>query len=292
VRLFNDEKKIELIEDIDKKPELKKEAVYFAFPFAMSHPRFQYEIQNGVVDPAQDMLPGAGREWFSVQHWVSVEQDGVSATVMPLDASLVTLGDINRGAWPDSFGQRSGSIFSYVMDNYWHTNYAAEQGGHDRFRYVITSAAHTDAPTLSRLGWEEMTPLEHDQIRSQDKALDLPEPLPGTEFSFLSVDDPDVLVDTWKPAEDGHGTVLRLIDLGGQPRSITVTTPLLAVSSVIETDAVEREDGKKVVVDSPHAFRVEIHPHQILTVRLLEELPPAAAGDAQSQSRSSQSLPQ
>ena len=47
VRLFEDEKKIELVEDIDKKEELKKEAVYFAFPFAMSHPQFQYEIQNG-----------------------------------------------------------------------------------------------------------------------------------------------------------------------------------------------------------------------------------------------------
>lgn len=152
IRLYDDEKKIELIEDVDKKPELKKEAVYFAFPFAMTHPQFQYEIQNGVVDPAKDMYPGAGREWFSVQHWVSVEQDGVSATVMPLDASLVTLGDINRGAWPTEFGQRPGAVFSYAMNNYWHTNYRAEQGGNFRFRYVITSAAQTDAPEPHGLG--------------------------------------------------------------------------------------------------------------------------------------------
>lgn len=69
----------------------EKEAVYFAFPFAMTHPQFQYEIQNGVVDPAKDMYPGAAR---------------------------------------------------------------------------------TDAAALSRMGWEESTPLEHDQISSQDKALD------------------------------------------------------------------------------------------------------------------------
>ncbi|MGB6870863.1 MAG: glycoside hydrolase family 38 C-terminal domain-containing protein [Acidobacteriaceae bacterium] len=268
LRLFNDEKKIELIEDVDKKPELKKEAVYFAFPFAMIHPRFQYEIQNGVVDPAKDMYPGAGREWFSVQHWVAVDEDGISATVMPLDASLVTLGDINRGAWPTSFGQRPGTIFSYVMNNYWHTNYRAEQGGAFHFRYVITSAAQTDAPTLSRLGWEEVTPLEHDQIRSQDKALNLPEPLPARESSFLSVNDPDVLVDTWKPAEDGRGTILRLIDLGGASRTITIETPLLALSHVVRTDAVER-DGAAIAPDNPHAFRIEIHPHQIVTLRLL-----------------------
>jgi alpha-mannosidase len=268
IRLFNSKKKIELIEKIDKKPELKKEAVYFAFPFAMTHPQFEYEIQNGVVDPAKDMYPGAGHEWFSVQHWVSVQQDGVSATVMPLDSSLATFGDINRGAWPTEFGQRPGTVFSYVMNNYWHTNYRAEQGGHFRFRYVITSATHTDAPALSRRGWEEETPLEENQITSQDKALDLPRPLDGNQGSFLSVGDPDLLLDTWKPAEDGHGTIMRLIDLGGAARTVTIATPLLAIKEVAVTDAVER-DIQPIIPDTPHTFRVAIRPHAFVTVRVV-----------------------
>jgi alpha-mannosidase len=77
------------------------------------------------------------------------------------------------------------------------------------------------------MGWEESTPLEPDQIRSQDKALDLPRPLNGNEASFLTIDDPDLLLDTWKPAEDGKGTILRFIDLGGEPRTVTIHTPLL-----------------------------------------------------------------
>ena len=111
IRLFENEKKLEFVEDVTKKEVLTKEAVYFAFPFAMSHPQFRYEIQNGVVDPSKDMYPGAGHEWFSLQHWVSVQQGDVSGTVMPLDTPLITLGDINRGAWPTEFGQRPGSIF-------------------------------------------------------------------------------------------------------------------------------------------------------------------------------------
>jgi hypothetical protein len=268
IRLFEVEKKIELIEDVEKTAELKKEAVYFAFPFAMTHPQFQYEIQNGVVDPAKDMYPGAGHEWFSVQHWVSVQQDGVSATVMPLDASLITLGDINRGEWPTEFGQRPGNIFSYVMNNYWHTNYRAEQGGHFRFRYIITSAAHTDAPALSRVGWEESTPVEEDEIQSQDKALDLPQPLNGIQGSFLSIDDPELLLDTWKPAEDGNGTILRLIDLGGEARTVRVNAPLFAIDKVFAADAVER-DLKPIVPESPHVFKISVLPHQIITIRLI-----------------------
>ncbi|MDE3199590.1 MAG: hypothetical protein KGN79_01615 [Acidobacteriota bacterium] len=270
IRLFNNQKKIELIEDVDKKSELKKEAVYFAFPFAMTHPEFQYEIQNGVVNPAKDMYPGAGHEWFSVQHWVSVQQDGVSATVMPLDASLVTLGDINRGEWPTEFGQRPGNIFSYAMNNYWHTNYRAEQGGHFRFRYVVTSAAQTDDAALSRMGWEEATPMEENQIRSQDKAIEQPEPLSGTQSSFLTVNDPAVLVDTWKPAEDGNGTILRLIDLGGEARSVTVHVPVISIEKAVLTDAVER-DKTPITTDDAHTFKVDVKPHQIVTVRLISK---------------------
>ena len=266
IRLFENAKKIDFVEDVTKKVVLAKEAVYFAFPFAMTHPQFQYEIQNGVVDPSRDMYPGAGHEWFSVQHWVSVQQDGVTGTVMPLDTPLLTLGDINRGAWPTQFGDRPGNIFAYAMNNYWHTNYRASQGGDFHFRFVVTSAPSTDPVALSRMGWEEETPLEVDEIQSQDQAIPLPRPLSGQQGSFLSVGDPDVVLDTWKPAEDGDGTILRLIDLGGSTRTVNLSTPLLAIDKAFQTDAVER--NRKPLQVRSGAISIEIHPHEIVTIRL------------------------
>ncbi len=268
IRLFDHEKKIEFTEDVEKKEIDEKEAVYFAFPFAMQQPQFQYEIQNGVVDPSKDMYAGAGHEWFSVQHWISAQQDGMSATLMPLDASLVTLGDINRGDWPTEFGKRTGTIFSYVMNNYWFTNYRAGQGGHFQFRYVLTSAPTTDATRLSRMGWEEMAPLETDEVTSQDKALNQARPLDGKQGSFLDVQDPSLLLETWKPAEDGNGTILRFLDLGGALRDITVRTPLLQIDQAWQTDAVER-NGKPLSLAGSDGFHFTVHPHEILTVRLV-----------------------
>jgi alpha-mannosidase len=277
IRLFDHQKKIELIEDLTKKEVDTKEGVYFAFPFAMDHPQFQYEIQSGVVDPSKDMYPGAGHEWFSVQHWVSAQQDGVSATILPLDASLVTLGDINRGQWPDQFGTRAGSIFSYVMNNYWDTNYRAGQGGHFRFRYIITSAPATDDARLSRLGWEEMTPLEKDEITPQDKSLNAPGPLDGKQDSFLQVNDPNLILTTWKPAEDGRGTILRIIDVGGATRTVGVETPLLQLQKAWQTDAVER-DQSQLSLAGPHQFQFTVHPHEIVTVRLITTTAAATSG--------------
>jgi hypothetical protein len=290
IRLFDNEKKIELVEDVEKTEVLSKEAVYFSFPFDMKRPQFQYEIQNGVVDPAKDMYPGAGHEWFTAQHWVSVEQGGVSATVMPLDAPLITLGDINRGAWPEEFGKRPGTVFSYAMNNYWDTNYRAGQGGHFSFHYVITSAGATNAADLSRVGWEEITPLESDIITTQDKALGVPAAiqansstqapngaaernpsngLDGKQGSFLDVQDPNIMLQTWKPAEDGNGSILRFVDLGGAERAVTVRTPFVHLAQVWQTDAVER--GQTALpVEGHNQFRFNIQPHEIVTVRVVE----------------------
>ncbi len=268
IRLFDNEKKIEFVENVEKKEVYSKEAVYFAFPFAMEHPEFQYEIQNGVVDPAKDMYPGAGHEWFSVQHWVSVQQGGVSATLMPLDASLVTLGNINRGAWPSQFGDRAGTIFSYVMNNYWPTNYRAGQGGQFRFRYIITSAASTNAADLSRMGWQEMTPLEINEVLSFDKAVDLPRRLDAKQTSFLQLQDPNLLLETWKPAEDGTGTIFRFLDLGGNDRTVTVRTPWMHITQALQTDAVERS-VKPLPLLGTNGFEFPIRAHELVTVKIV-----------------------
>ena len=267
VRLFEHEKKIEFIEDLNKDDTLSKEAAYFAFPLAISHPRFEYEIQTASMDPSKDMLPGAGHEWFSVQHWVSAQADGVSTTVMPLDVPLVTLGDIDRGNWPDSFGERPATIFSFAMNNYWEDNYRASQGGSFRFRYVITSAPSTNEGELSRMGWEEATPLEFNQITEQDKSVNRSSPLNGSQSSFLQVDDPNLLLDTWKPAEDGNGTILRFLDLGGQTRSVVVHLPVFQLTGVWQTDAVERNQSQ-LSVGNGEEFTVIVHPHEIVTVRI------------------------
>jgi hypothetical protein len=241
IRLFDHQNKIEFIEDVDKDQIRDDEAAYFAFPFAMTHPRFRYEIQNGSLDPSKDMYPGAGVDWFSVQHWVSVDQDGISAAVLPLDAPLVTLGDVTRLQFPEEFGDRKGWIFSYVMNNYWGTNYRPVQGGHFQFRYVVTSAPSTVPSRLSQAGWEEFTPLEVDEITASDKVVDRPEPLDAVQGSFLQTSDQNLLLQAWKIAEDGRGTILRFLDLGGRERRVTVQIPLVNIESAWMTDAVERD---------------------------------------------------
>jgi alpha-mannosidase len=80
------------------------------------------------------------------------------------------------------------------------------------------------------------------------------------------VNNPDVVLVTWKAAEDGEGTILRFLEVAGKESTVDVETPLLNVESAWMSDAMERKQGPLSV--SSHGFRFSAKPFQIVTVRL------------------------
>jgi hypothetical protein len=266
--LFDNEKRIEFVNRVSKETIYKKEAAYFAFPLALRAPEFKYEVQNGVVRPDRDMMPGAGLEWFSAQNWVSAGEAGAEVSLVSTDSFLWTFGDIVRGTWPTEFKPKGSTVFSYVLNNYWGTNYIAAQGGDFTFRYALTSAPKLDAAAMSRLGWEQTTPLERTLVKSQDKAAPAPDPLPASRMSFLETSDPSVLLSAWKHAEEGEGMVLRFIELGGAQgaRQVRVSSPLFGAFDRRACNAVE--DCAQASAGGAGSFNFETRPRQILTFKL------------------------
>jgi alpha-mannosidase len=269
ILLYDAEKKIEFVNHITKEPVRDKEAVYFAFPVAAPKPSFQYEIQNGWVDPSKNMLKGAGLEWFSVGHWVKASGGEWDVAIVPVDAPLVTLGDINRGVWPEEFAPKRPTIFSYVFNNYWHTNFRAEQGGESTFRYVMTSGAPLLPEDLARVGREAMTPLETDEVIDQDKVGNPERPLRPVPMSFLQVDGAGVVVENWKAADDGNGTIVRLLETAGTESRATLRFPLLKLQGAWLCTAMEEQIRDVRMKGS--SLEITLRPHEIATLRIAGE---------------------
>jgi alpha-mannosidase len=80
------------------------------------------------------------------------------------------------------------------------------------------------------------------------------------------VDQPNVVLETWKMAEDGDGTILRFVEVAGKESTVEVETPILNVESAWMSDALERKQGHLSI--SSHGFRFSVKPFQIVTVRL------------------------
>lgn len=258
-------KGIEFTYSLRKTEVLTKEAVYIAFPFAGSAPAFAYETQNGWVDPARDELAGGSREWYAVNHWAAVHEPAWSAAIFPLDAPLVNFGDIVRGTWPEEFRPRSAYIFSWLMSNYWGTNFPSSQGGDFTFRYKLVSGPSFEPAALTRAGWESLTPLEVDGVA----AAFVPGALPSDEVSLLESSDSNVAIVTWKRAEDSHGTILRLEEIAGRAATTHLHSQFFRVREAWRCSALEENQADLYPVDG--SLSVTLRPFEVLTVRMLTE---------------------
>jgi hypothetical protein len=256
-----------LVNTIEKETVRALEGVYIAFPFASRQPVVRYEIQNAWVDPMHDQLPGANKEWFAGQHWVSVTNPEFSSGLALDDAPLFTVGDINRGLWPKTLELHNGTVFSYIMDNYDGDDEKPFQGGVFTFHYAISSAAQFDPASLARFGREQARPLEIDTVSSVDKNDHPPEPLELPEGGFIEIDSNDVVLSTWKPAEDGSGYILRFYNTTDKPVVAHVGFPLLEFESLYRTNGLETNEAPLTAPQGQ--VTLALNPHEIYSLRVV-----------------------
>lgn len=269
-QLYNNIKRIDIKDEIIKKNILKKEAVYFAFPFMSKQPQMAYQIQNGWVDPTKDLLPGADLDWFATQNLVQVKDSNYTMVLSTPDAPLITLTDINRGKWYKELKMTNGHIFSYVMNNYWFTNYKASQGGKFVFNYAITSGKNLSSVQLTRFDANTRTPvlLYTDLFTHFSTGLtpEGPPLLSSTENSFMKISNHHLQFVTLKQAENGEGWILRLKAATDQTGTAKITFPLFIVQKAYLTNGVEKNE--KMLPVMAHSVMVSYQPDNYITLRL------------------------
>lgn len=268
-RLYDDLKRVDIVNSLSKTATRDKEAVYFAFPFAANEPRFEYQIQNAWVRPNEDQLPGACREWFATQNLVRVRDGAASAVLACREAPLVTLADINRGKWPEQLQADNGRVFSYVMNNYWFTNYRAEQGGDFTFHYSVTSGENMTASELAAFDADTRTPVTaYPYLSSFSASVAQGErPMEAGAGSFLAIDDANLQVVCIKAAEDGDGYIVRLLETAGTSGNATLQSPHFRIRSARLCNGVEVNKGE--LPTDGRTVEIPYQPRRHVTVRLL-----------------------
>jgi alpha-mannosidase len=211
VRLYNNLKKIDILNVVDKKESLYKEQIYFAFPFeAGCDPKLQVELPYAVMQWDKDILPGCWRGYSSVQNFVRLSGNDMTLTWSSPEAPVATFGGINSNHWdPEwhkTFVPSNAHIYSYIMSNIWNCNYPIFQGGKVEFPYSFISGKTISLADSTRFGWGNAHPPVA-MIVGPNKGK-----MPATEYSALDLDQDNVIVSTLKRAEDGNGFIIRLYE--------------------------------------------------------------------------------
>lgn len=255
--------RIDIDNKVIKDPVLEKEAGYFAFPIkldAPDHARALFELPYGIVEADHEQPEGACREWYAANTFAAVADERITAYVATREAPLFTVGNMVRGVWPAKVENNRGTIFAYVFNNYWHTNYKASQGGTIPFSFSLRlDEAPFDPVAATRFGWERFA---SETALCDTSKLD-------TTFgplrrSYVEVKDGPVLLSEFRQ-RDGR-ILARFYNPSYKDASTWLRLPGLRIAYAEKTDLVGRPE--KTLPVTGNRIGVDVRARSIATVVL------------------------
>lgn len=228
LRLVSGLPQVEIIDTLDKEAVYQKEGVHIAFPFNVPGGVVRMETPWAVVRPELDQMNGACKNYFTVQRWVDVANDQFGVALATIDAPLIELNRITADpvavGWIEHF-EPTQTVYSYVMNNYWETNYKAAQDGPTIFRYALLPHGPYNAADLHRFGTERSQPL-----LAAPCGAEYPSHLARTQIAVENA-----AVTALKPSHDGKALILRLYNpLGEATTAALPPVPHFELSNLFE----------------------------------------------------------
>ncbi len=225
IRLYHKTKRLELHYSMVKLPVTSAEGVYIAFPFRLPGGELVFETQGGVVRPGINQLEGTSSDWNTIQHYAAVKNKHAQIVFVSNDIPLVQFGAINTGRFYYKHQPETNHIYSWVLNNYWTTNFKASQEGELKWSYSISSGADTTAGFASQFGWASRMPLLSRVLPAGH------EETPLKYGSLLKIDVPNVLLVSSRPTHHDNGLMLHLRELNGVATTLDLSQVLVGQMS-------------------------------------------------------------
>jgi hypothetical protein len=137
---------VEIMIEIMKKDIRTPESVYFVTPLNLNKGwECTFDTAGIPLKLDEEQLPGASRDWFTVEKFVAMYNKKKCAVLICPDAPMIQPGDFN-------FGKRSKKIernekpllIAWALNNYWDTNFRPTQPGYISLRYIFKTYGNFD----------------------------------------------------------------------------------------------------------------------------------------------------
>jgi hypothetical protein len=231
IRLFNTEKRVDLAYSLVKKSIVEPESFYIAFPFYLNEGKHFTEVQGGVIETGKDQIIGSSNDWNTVQDFTSVRNTSSQIVIGCAEMPLWQFGAINTGRYKAGAMPQTTNLFSWPMNNYWVTNFNADQRGGHTWTYYLTSSSDNSNGFATQFGWGCRIPY-------------LTRIIPGSgsgdknwEGSFINGWPSNVILITAEPTVDGNSIFIHLRETEGKVSEISLKNGIDGSSlSITEAD--------------------------------------------------------
>jgi len=246
--------RVDIVNRIDKALVYDPEAILYRFPFNIPDAEVRLDVPYGSFSPEREQIPGSAKNYMSVQRWVDVYNDRIGITFASGDVPLVQFGAVRTDATVAGWLAHvdpSATLFSYVMNNYWETNYRAAQEGMHEFRYSLRPHGGFSETDTERFAMEVGHPLVSVPVLLDDPLVRSPFELDATSTVATML----------RSVQDGDGYGMRLYNAASASDVVRViggdAKPLgVRISDVWGTTV------------GPAVDELQLGPYETITLRL------------------------
>jgi alpha-mannosidase len=236
-----------------------------ALPLNMTDGQVAYEVPFGKVEVGKDEMEGAAGERYTkpckdfhprgIENWIGASNADFGVTM----SSSVAVADwIDPTDNPVNYQILQPILIASRKSCHWEGNDYLQTGNH-YFKFSITShkPGWLNGAAFGRQANEELKAV---WAHRQFTTASLPETL-----SFFNVDQENVLVSTVKKAEDSDEVVVRITDLEGKDKTVTLESYKKAGEAKL-TNLIEEE--KETLKSDNKGVKLNLGHHAIETVKI------------------------
>ena len=243
IRLFKSVKKIDFQFKAAKEIVTSPEALYVAFPFALPDSRIVFETIGGILTQGQQ-LPGSASDWNAAQNFVAVRGTKGQIIVVSNEIPLWQFSDFNLGKFVRYPKAGKPWLYSWVMNNYWFTNFRAFQEGGFHWGYQITSTKDTTNTFATKFAWGERNsfatrtlPAGRNELRS-----------PVLETMKISGSPNAILINSRPSFKNPGSVMLHFRELEGKPAELKLESKIAgrSIKRMVVVNVVGKEIGNPV----------------------------------------------
>lgn len=225
---------------IDKQAVSEKEGIHFGFAFDIPRSKVNVNIPWGVMELEKDQLKAGNRNWITLQRWLNISNENKGITWCSLNACTFESGDITANIIGGAAGsprwirklQPSAVIYSWALNNHWHTNFRLSQDGKIKFKYrVLPHIGTYDVVRSNRFAMEQYRPLIAVRTTKEFR--------PKNRFSIDNCD--KVVLSNYQIRNNGKTHIIRLFSLSEKEEELALHWDKKQPKSIFRY-----ENGRKV----------------------------------------------
>jgi alpha-mannosidase len=221
IRLYNNSKKVEFAYQASKEIITDPEALYVVFPFRLPKSRITFETIGGNLTQGEQ-LPGSSSDWNVAQNFISVKGIKGQIIIVSDEVPLWHFNNFNMGNFERYPKPGKPWLYSWVMNNYWFTNFRAYQEGTVNWNYIITTTPDTTVTAATKFAWGIRNPFSTRTFPAGKNKLTTP------VFKTMNITgDENVMLINSRPSYNGNGSVLlRFREIDGKPSKIGLSSQI------------------------------------------------------------------